>query len=835
MIETKQGKQGKIRVTLGTEQSATVPIFNIDPVTDPYQAMLAWNQATMRTNGNARFDDNYLEGARRWVENPTEENAWGVFEGELRRYGYSDYVGRTVADYQPQQKYNMSVSGGSENASFYVSFGFLNKDGWVKSNDKNFNYKRYNVLMKTDFVIKDWLSLDEQISFNSEVDDEPHFYNWDVNINSVARVPPNMAIEFPDLPYYLEPGDHDQFAPYIGMYFGSLNFLPYLEQGGRLTWTTNNLLMKQGITLTPVKGLTIRGDFSYSLYHRHYQDVASKIEVIGNQDLENLEINNGFSGDDWVDDRTDYNQYYVMNTYAEYLVDQFDNHYIKAMIGFNQEWGYNQNFRAQANTLITPLIPDINATTGTQQTFGGKNHVSLRGVFYRFNYIYKDKYLLEANGRYDGTSRFPSKDRFGFFPSVSAGWRISEEPFMADTRSWLDNLKLRASYGELGNQLLVDNNDNPILYPYISTLSIGASPYMMYNASRIPYVSAAGLVSPSLTWETVATQNLGIDITLLQQRFDLSFDTYIRDTKDMLMDVEYPAILGTDAPQSNAADLRTKGWELSVTWRDQIGQDWHYGVNLALSDNHAEITKYDNPTGALSEYRVGQELGEIWGYTTEGIFQTEEEVANHADQSQLGSNWQPGDIMYKDLNNDGEINAGSNTIDDPGDRSIIGNNTPRYQFGINPEVSYKNWSLNLFFQGLFRDYLPGNGNWNAFYPFNAGHIENFYLTETWSPENPDAYFAAPHISTNTKKNIQPQSRYVQNASYIRLKNLTLNYNLPTDLIEHVGMTRAQIYVSGQNLWEYSKIHAPLDPEQVETVTQEYYFQRIYTVGVKITF
>jgi len=638
-------------------------------------------------------------------------------------------------------------------------------------------------------------------------------------------------VTFPDLPYYLEPGDREQYEPYIGKYFLSLNALPYWEDGGRNTETEHRLLMKQEITITPVEGLLIRGDFSYSTYHRERQDVASKIEGIQNTDLTDLQMGNGFSGDDWIRNWSNYDQYYVMNTYAEYTVPGLTDHYVKAMVGFNQEWGRNTYVGARAATLITPLITDISATSGTQQTYGSRSHVTLRGVFYRLNYIYKERYLLETNGRYDGTSRFPKDDRFGFFPSLSLGWRMSNEPFMASTRDWLDNLKIRLSYGTLGNQMLGDN-----YYPYVSTMGSGTSPYMMSGGGRIPYVSPAGLISPSLTWETVETRNIGLDITTLNQRLDLSLDVYQRNTRDMLMDVEYPSLLGTSAPQSNAADLRTTGWELAATWRDRVGQNWAYSVTLALSDNKAEITKYDNPTGAISEYYIGQEIGEIWGYVTEGIFQTDEEVAQHADQSQLGANWRAGDIKYMDLNGDGEINAGSGTLDDPGDRKIIGYNRDRYNFGLNPDVQYKNWTLNLFFQGrLKRDYLPGNGNWNAFYPFNAGHIEEFYLTETWSPDNPDAYFAAPHISTNTKKNIQPQSRYVQDASYIRLKNVTLSYWLPDNVAQKVGMSRAQVDLSGMNLWEATGMHAPLDPEQTATVTQEYYFDRVYTLGVKVTF
>ena len=839
LVETKKGKSGKLNLTLSTEQSMSKPIYLIDPVEDPYVFVTEWNKANVRTSGAVSYDENYVEGTKKWSENPTEENAWGIYNGQLRFYGFNDYHNMLITDFSPQQKYDMNISGSTDKASYYVSFGYLNKDGYIKMKDKNEKYERYNILMKVDFKVNDWLSLEEKVVFNSQISDKPHFYNWDVNINTSARKKPIEPVYFPDLPYYLTPGDRDKFAPYIGMGFGSVSWIPYLEQGGRETFTTNDTWFTQAANITPVKGLLIRGDLSYRSYWREQQDVQSKVNVIRTQNLtEATLIDNGFSGDDFIWNQLNRSQYYAFNTYAEYTVDQIENHYIKAMVGFNQEWGMNMQFRATARQLVTPLVTDLNATVGPQQTTGGKNHLSLRGVFYRLNYSYKDKYLLESNGRYDGTSRFPTDSRFGFFPSISLGWRISNENFMAGTRGWLDNLKLRASYGELGNQQLNS------YYPYIATLGIGQSNYIMSGTNRTPYVSPAGLVSNNLTWETVVTRNLGLDFTMLRQRLDASFDIYTRDTKDMLMRVTYPELLGTTAPMANAADLRTSGWELSLTWHDKIGQDWRYGINLALSDNISEITKYDNPTGSLSEHYVGKRMGEIWGYVTEGIFQEDSEVAAHADQSNLGANWRAGDIKYKDLNGDKKINPGKNTLADPGDHQIIGYSHPRYAFGINPDVSYKNWSLDIFFQGLFRDYLPENGNWKAFYPYNAGHMEKYFITESWSEDNRDAYFAAPTIGTNTKKNIHPQSRYVQNGASIRLKNLTINYNLPQSVIGKLGLSSASVYFAGMNLWEYTKMHKPIDPEvefndntgqERNDLTQEYYFQRTYSLGVKVSF
>jgi len=830
LVETKQGKPGKTQVTLSSELSATVPIALIDPLEDPYEAALAWNEANIRTFGNPLFDDDYLQGFLRWKENPVFENEWGVYEGEIRRYGYTDYKSLTIADWSLQQKYNVNISGASNDAAYYVSFGYLDKEGWAKlPRDKNYMYKRYNTLVKAEFKINNWLWLQEQVTWSAEHYDQPHFYNWDVNINTVARVKPNVMIQFPDLPYYKEPGDRSTYEQYIGMYFLPLNALPYWYDGGRDTETNQRLMLKQEVVITPFTGFKLTSNFSYSTFHRERQNVHSKVWGIENTDLNNLLIGNLFSSSDWIRNYSFYNQYYVFNLYGEYTFEKLDNHYIKAMVGFNQEWGRNTHISARNHTLITPLIADLNATTGSRQNWGSKSHVALRGVFYRLNYRIKDKYLFEVNGLYNGTSRFSKADRFAFFPSFSAGWRISNEPFFFNTAKWLNNLKIRASYGTLGNQLLGDN-----YYPYIPAMESGMSPYILSGDELTSYVGAAGLVNPSLTWETVETKNLGFDISALK-RLDISFDIYTRDTKDMLMDVEYPDILGATPPQSNAADLRTKGWELSVTWHDRIREDFFYHVNIGLSDNQTEITKYDNLSGAISEYYVGKKIGEIWGYVTEGIFQTDEEIAQHADQSMLGTNWRPGDIKYRDLDGDGKISPGIYTLGDHGDQKIIGNNTPRYSFGINSELHYKNWSLSIFFQGLFRDFLPPNNNHRAFYPFHAGHIEKWYLSETWSPDNPDAYFAAPHVSTTTKKNIQPQSRYMQNAAYIRLKNVTLSYQLPAKLAKRAQMEGAQLYVSGMNLWEATGMHAPLDPEQTMTMVQEYYFNRVYSLGIKLTF
>lgn len=830
LVTTKSGKSGKVTVNFGTQTSLAKPIFNMDVVTDPYEFVQARNAANIRTSGVPSYDADMVAGTKAYSENPATAPQWKVVNGALRYYGFNDYQNQIMTDYAPTNQSDLSVSGGSDKSKFFVSLGYFSKDGYLKEKSKNETFKRYNILVKADFKVNDWLSLDEKVVFNSENSNKPHFYNWDVNINSLARVPPIMPIQFPDLPFYVTQGDREKYAPYIGKYFGGTNFFPYLKDGGRTTYTNNDIWLTQGVTLTPLKGLKIRSDFSYNIFNRMYQDVQSKIEIVDANLLAANLISNGFSGDDWIRNENTYNQYYVFNAFAEYKLPLSVNHNMTAMVGFNQERGQNRFTGAQARGLITPLVTDLNATTGVQQTFGSKSHVALRGAFYRLNYNYRERYLIELNGRYDGTSRFPQASRFGFFPSFSAGWRISNENFMAGTSKWLDNLKIRASYGTLGNQLLGNN-----FYPYVSTMGTGQSPYI-FGTGTIPVVTAAGLVSPNLTWETVVSKNIGLDFTMLKGRLDASFDLFTRDTKDMLMNVTYPAILGTNAPQENAADLRTKGWELSMTWRDRIKKDWNYDVTLALSDWTAEITKFNNPTGAINNYRVGQQLGEIWGFETVGIFQTADDVAKAPKQTNIGNNWRAGDIQYADINGDGNITLGNNTVGNPGDRKIIGNSTPRYTFGINSSISYKNFRLGLFFQGIGRkDHWPSADNWTWFFPYNAGHVERYYITDTWREDNRDAYFPAAHISTNDKKNVQVQSRYLQSAAYIRLKNITFSYDLPQNLIKKIGMGRAQVFATGMNLWEYTKMRKPLDPESIQSAAIEYPMQRIMTLGLNVSF
>ncbi|WP_236974143.1 SusC/RagA family TonB-linked outer membrane protein [Membranihabitans maritimus] len=828
LVETKKGESGQTAINFSTQQTLQKAIFpGYEPVSEGGTARQIINDAYQKTLGRALLPEEIINASLAYqeLENPTPEDAWMYYEGFL--YPMENTYMRDLAmrDFSPQQQYDLSISGAGDKASYYVSLGMVDKKGFYKHGNEKFN--RYNALSKINFKINDWLSLEERISFNSIGNNDPHEYHAQWYYQSIAKhfYSPHT---FPDLEYYKEPGDRDQYKHLIGMHLDNRNPLPYLKYGGRDISTDNDIWLTQRVTISPIKGLKLNGDFSYRYFWKDYEQVQSKVDVLrgfsGFELVDNI-IYEGQSANDWIESGSTKNTYYVINTFAEYTLEKWDDHFIKVLGGFNQEYGNYRGISTRSTQLISPNIPSLSATTGTRTNSDSKNEVMLRGLFYRVNYSFADKYLFEANGRYDGTSRFPEGSRFGFFPSFSAAWRISEEPFMNSAVNWLDNLKLRASYGELGNQSVGS------YYPYISTMSPSTSTFLMDGSGVLTnMITPGGLVSNSLTWESVISKNVGLDITVLNQKLDVSFDFFVRDTRDMLMRRSYPGTLGASSPNENAADLKNTGWELSVNWNSGRGKDWFFSVNLALSDYVTEITKYDNPTGAIYDYYIGKEVGEIWGYETVGLFQNESELDGSADQSRLGSNWRLGDVHYADLNGDGVISSGAQTLDDTGDLVRIGNSTPRYSFGINPRIKYKNFSLDVFAQGVLKkDWYPSRGNFIRFFPFKTLSMEQWWIDDSWTPENPNAYFPGRQFAYSDNKNTYNQTRYLQNAAYIRLKNITLSYELPFKFIN-----RAEIYLNGTNLWELTGMYKTLDPEYTTDLQPDYMFHRSYTMGLKVS-
>jgi TonB-linked SusC/RagA family outer membrane protein len=506
-------------------------------------------------------------------------------------------------------------------------------------------------------------------------------------------------------------------------------------------------------------------------------------------------------------------QYLATNVYAEYDNTFNQNHSLKVLIGYNYEQSTFKNLLAQRNGLIFENANDINLALGQSiVTAGGWEQWAIMGGFSRINYGYKDRYLVEINGRYDGSSKFPQHQRYGFFPSVSAGWRVSREPFWKVSPTFISELKIRASYGSLGN-------GNIGSYVYQEQFALAQSGIIL-NGVRPQFTSAPGVLPAGLTWETSTTSNLGLDMAMLSSRLRISADAYIRKTTDMFtVGTTLPAVFGASSPRGNYADLETKGWELSVNWKDKFNlgsKPFTYDVRLTLADNTAVITKFNNPEKRLNDFYVGMKVGEIWGYTTAGFFTSADDILKHANQKLFLSTSSgltfPGDIKLKDINGDGIVNPGTSRADDAGDRSIIGNAAPRYTYGISLGAEWNRIFLSAFFQGVGKqDWWPSTeagvywGQYNR--PYNK--LPRWHLDNHWTPETPDAYLPR-YVSrlANRAGGIlrEPQTRYLQNIAYIRLKNIQIGYNLPDKLASKIGATGMRVYCSAENIWTWSPLY-----------------------------
>ena len=479
---------------------------------------------------------------------------------------------------------------------------------------------------------------------------------------------------------------------------------------------------------------------------------------------------------------------------------------------------------------------------------------TVRGAFYRVNYDYKGKYLFETNGRYDGSSKFPKKNRFGFFPSVSVGWNIARENFMKPVAGdWLSDLKLRGTWGQIGNQGI-----DP--YKFVPTMSQVEKKDVAWlvNGAKPLTLNAPGLVSDSFTWETVETLDFGFDITALNGRLQSTFDWYRRDTKDMLAPgAELPSVVGASAPLQNTADLRTKGWELSLTWRDRIGA-WGYNVGFNLYDSKTVVTKYHNESKIIlksdgtNNYYEGYEIGSIWGYVTDGYYTADDFEDTNTWKLKEGVvtvdgvSPRPGDIKYQNLRDDGSstnrIDTGDGTFDNPGDRKIIGNNSLRLQYGINLGVNYKGFDLSVLLQGVGkRDvWISDARRW----PFNSGQFGSLFKDQLdywkpvdsangdWTAANPNAeYFRIYGQGNNSSYNTRAQTKYLMNGSYLRVKNVTLSYNFPKSWLAPITLTSLKAFVSCENLHTFTKLMKGYDPERL---SWGYPFYRTISFGFNVT-
>jgi TonB-linked SusC/RagA family outer membrane protein len=794
--------------------------FNTPTVHPTYMSSLEYakwmNDANMTTNGVNYFDDLTMQYITAYYNDPA--NNPDVFHhpsdaaNTYRFSGNTDWYKTLNKSSYPIQQYNTSIQGGSEDVKYFTSAGFFQQDGISKWADEDF--KRINVLQNITYKAADWIQVGLRTTLNI-IDQNSGGQNKYGDSSMGSTIPGDSR---PTMPLYY-PNGH--FAGYSGDgYF--TNLAAWQSQGGFSKLRKNDIWATGTLKLTPFEGFAINMDYTYNYYIYSFKNF---VREYWDYDADGPAVIFPHTSPNSVSHARSESQYDVFNAYAEYEKKFAGKHQLKAMVGFNQEGRTNRGVSLSRANLISNEIPYLALATGERTTNDSEEEWRIRGAFFRLNYIFDDKYLLEINGRYDGSSRFPKKDRFEFFPSISAGWRVSNEHFWNPLRPVINDFKLRGSYGSLGNQTVSG------YYPYISSYGTGQVDYL-FGGEKQMAVYSSGLVSDLLTWETVSQYDFGFDISLLDSKLTGTFDYYQRDTKNMLTKSKtLPAVLGTSEPQANAADLRTRGWEASITWANNLSNGLKYTTSFIMSDYQAEITKYDNPTKNISDYYVGQKLGEIWGFVTDGFFKTDEEAASWDQSKVVGYKQLAGDIKFADIDGKPGVDYGESTVANPGDRKIIGNNTPRYSFGIRGTGEWHNFDLTFFFQGIMkRDIIAGTAFYLNHYT-SQWAVPQKMNADYWREDNQDAFFPRARLN-GSAVNIN-QTHFLQNASYIRLKQLALGYTIPAKITQKAHISKLRIYFNADNLWEYSSMPKTFDPELA--VANAYPFIRSYSFGLNLNF
>ena len=825
LITTKKGKLNS-RPTVqfsasGYWQSPAVEMHNVNSL--DYLKMI--DIAYQNSGGSGHyFNPLVYEYTEKYVNGTYDQPVFFDKSYSAFKYGYNGNTDWWNELYKTSfsQIYNASISGGSQKTRYYVSLGSNNQGGILKATDEKYN--KYNANINVTSKLTPWMEVSAKIAHTYTTEMHPTGGTTAMNNTAYSGLSAYSGMMKSDLSP-LMPVKHPD-----GHYAGQGNFtnpVAIQAQGGNARYRQNDLWMTAGVKLTPIKGLIVNADYTWNYYGwastQHVRNFYDYTAVPGTENYypwTNPSSVTRSNSDDY---------YSSFNAFAEYNLSLGNNdHNMKFMVGYNQEKKRTQYYYAGRKDLIDPENPAINQAIGDMAIDGNMGQWAVNGTFARFNYDYKGRYLLELNGRYDGSSKFKKGHRYQFFPSISAAWRLSEEKFFEGVKSWWDNMKVRVSYGSLGNQAVNGN------FPYLATYGINTKYGALLGGGRPVAVYAPGLVSSSFTWETVNQIDFGFDAAFLRNRLSASFDWYRRNTKDMLTDGEVlPAVLGASVPRQNAANLKTVGWELSLEWNDRLANGLSYHVKGVLSDYQSTITKFNNPTGLISQYYVGRKMNEIWGYVSNGLFQTEQEANAHANQSYLyGGKWTAGDVRFEDLDGNNKIDIGDNTLANPGDRKIIGNSTPRFAFGITAGLEYKGIDFEMFWQGIGkRDWFPGNGS-AAYWGFtNEWQTPLTTSLDYWTPENTNAFF--PRLGWANGGNRNTSTRYLQNASYCRLKNVTLGYTLPRNILDKIGVSRLRVYVTGENLLTFTSLIKAFDPETLNNMT--YPINKKIAVGLNLTF
>lgn len=785
--------------------------------------------------------------ARRNDVTENQDRPWILTEVRGGRESYiyycnTDWYHTLYTDFNPFTHHNISVSGGDKKVKYYFSAGYQHRQGTFQVRPEQFN--KYNLRSRLEFNLTKWLSVSNNMSFFLQDYDYPGNASVDYTFGySSVHALASLPAKNPDGTWVYK------------TIFSDSNVTNgcHIELGDDTKYNRRQKLNVSNtieVSLHPIEGLDIRANYTYT--RNQSNDVARWTNASYSKYPGVIEWDRSGRFMNRLEEWSNYNTYSAANLYATYQKTIGGFHNLKAVLGGNYETYYYKNHYAYADNLSSTYINDFKTATGTNYVNGGQGRYVLEGIFGRVNYDWKERYLLEVSFRADGTSKFLPGNQWGFFPSVSAGWKMSDEPFWKPLAPVWSSNKLRFSIGQLGNQAVGS------YYMFVRSVNIGKQSYLFGGDSPVKGAWLDSPESDTLTWENTRHYNLGVDWGFFRNRLNYTGDFFIRETRGMIVEGDIlPAVYGNAVPQKNAGMLRSMGYEMSLGWKDTFifrGKPFSYGVNATLGDDVARLVDYDVALKMPGYYYSGMTFGEIWGYKTDGYFQTDEEAqayTSEVDCSQvagfLHGGWKAGDVKFVDVDGDGEINKGSIEVGDSGDYQIIGNSRPRWQYGITLTAQWDNIDISIFGQGIGRlQRFPQADNTAFWGPYNraATYIQRDFLDKCWSETNRDAYYPRPRgeMAHNSSYLTITNDKFLLNLAYFRLKNLSVGYTLPMSLTNKAGIENVRIYATTENLFYISplrKINPYIDPEQMSTgsivLGFTYPWQRTFVLGVDIKF
>lgn len=812
LITTKKGlNDDRFLLDFSTNTSLSKP-YDLPKKATPFQTVKMYKDAGLASYVGGENIDRWLELLSDYESQPSIAPEGHLVEnGVMYNLANRDMFKDMMQGAGVSQINNLSAYGGNNNISYRLGLGY-NYDNGVLITDKD-SYQRYNVSAFVRSQALSWLIPELDIRMASGIKKFP-----------TSDVPYGIWTGAVSFPSYTPLGE----ALLDGNHYPYFSPRTVIENAFPTTNKTNNIRASGNLYIKPFAGFNITTQYTIDKKfgetdsfnpiwsYIRYETGLQKSTTAENQKFQHV---------------TDNTVYSALNIFGDYSAAIGD-HHMKFMVGFNQEhfdWSEHLIYRTN---IINQNLPSISGAVGETFADDSFSEYSIRGGFYRVNYDYQGKYLFETNARYDGSSKFAKKSRFGFFPSVSGGWRLSEESFMRFSKKILSEMKIRASWGNIGNQ-----NIDP--YAYIPGMST-YNPEWLVNGKLVYSLKMPSLVSQSFTWEKVQTTNLGLDLGFLNNSVNLVFDWYQRDTKGMLAaGAELPAVLGDEAPLQNSADLATKGWDLAINYRGQSGQ-LKYTIGANLFDSNTKITKFNNASGLLTQYYVGQNINEQWGYITDRFYQ-DSDFENGKLKAGIpaveGYSPNPGDILYVDLNGDGIINAGQSTLDNSGDRVILGNRTRRFQYGINGSLDWKNFTFSFIVNGIGKRDLWYNNE--LFWPWqNEYSTLMSHQTDYWTPDNKDAYYPKVYEKAkgNSEANRLIQTKYKLNGAFFNLRNISLSYKVPLNKLDKNILRMLTVFAGVENALSFNHLPDGMDPEASSRGGGwNYPFMRQYSFGLKAGF